>query len=313
MQPDNLTQKKWEVLVDHHGPPEGDFGEIAFLPYSPGRRGDGYLAYHAPTPQLLSFPGPRAWYSTEPTTHRTFRSKAYVRYEHNRKEFSFLHHSLRADVFVPMLTHYTLQPQFHDANERINAAVAVVSNHGGRYWRLKRGESLRNRFLLCADVHLFGSDSAWAAFRRWPWARAAAPANYRGNWTAIYLEPAHTARLSTYRASLCLENSVTLNYFSEKFVNAVRAGCIPIYQAHPSVRDAYLQGAAFVDPANYRLDPSATVKAALAMDREAVATQNFRWLETQALQSTGHHAVWTKIAEHFSAQFRARPHDARIE
>ena len=310
MPSDAVSRAKWIVLVDKHGPPEGDFGDIAFLPYTPEARGDGYLAYHAPTPRLLTFPGLRAWFSTEPITHRSFRSKEFLHYERHRKQFSFLHHSPGADVLVPMLTHYSLQPQFRDANERINAAVAVVSNHGGRYWRLKRGESMRNRFLLCDDVHLFGSDAAWSAFRRWPWADATAPANYRGNWTSTYLEAAHTARLSTYRASLCLENSVTFNYFSEKFVNAVRAGCIPIYQAHPSVRSSYLEGAAFVDPADYNLDPGATVRAALAMDRDAVAAQNFRWLESQALQSTGHQAIWTKIAAHFSAQFRGEPHHA---
>jgi hypothetical protein len=304
--PKSVARSQWIVLVDSHGPPEGDFGDIAFLPFAPGARGDGYLAYHAPTPQLLEFDGPRAWFSTEPITHRTFRSKAYLRYERHREQFSFLHHSPRADAFVPMLTHYSLQPQFREANARTDAVVAVVSNHGGRYWRLKPGESLRNRFLLSNEVHLFGSDAAWAAFRRWPWSPAAVPANYRGNWTSSYLEAAHIAQLSTYRVSLCLENSVTSYYFSEKLINAARAGCIPIYQAHPSVRAAYLEGAVFVDPANYNLDPVATVKAALAMDREEVAARNFRWLESQAVQSTGHRAIWTKIAEHFSRQFNNR-------
>lgn len=311
MPSDALNPPKWIVLVDKHGPPEGDFGDIAFLPYSPDAHGDGYLAYHAPSPRLLDFPGPRAWYSTEPITHRSFRSKEFLHYERHRKQFGFLHHSLGADAFVPMLTHYTLQPQFRDVNSRINAAVAVVSNHGGRYWRLKRGESLRNRFLLCDEVHLFGSDTAWCAFRRWPWTPEAAPANYRGNWTASYLEAAHIARLSTYRASLCLENSVTPNYFSEKFVNAVRAGCIPIYRAHPSVRTAYLDGAAFVDPTEHNLNPRATVTAALALDRKTIAAQNFRWLDGQAVQTTGHRAIWTKIAEYFSGQFRSRAHKAQ--
>ena len=309
---DALCRAKWIVLVDKHGPPEGDFADISFLPYMPNARGDGYLAYHAPTPHLLDFPGPRAWFSTEPATHRSFRSKEFLHYQRHRNQFGFLHHSPGADMFVPMLTHYTLQPQCRDVNARINAAVAVVSNHGGRFWRLKRGESLRNRFLLCDQVHLFGSDTAWSAFRRWPWTSAAAPANYRGNWTASYLEAAHIDRLSTYRASLCLENSVTPNYFSEKFVNAVRAGCIPIYHAHPSVRAAYLQHAAFVDPADHNLNPTATLKAALALNRETVAAQNFRWLDGQSVQSTGHHAIWTKIAEYFSAQFRSRGPEAPI-
>lgn len=311
MPSDALSRAKWIVLVDKHGPPEGDFDDIAFLPYTADARGDGYLAYHAPTPRLLDFPGPRAWYSTEPITHRSFRSKEFLHYENHRKQYGFLHHSSRADVFVPMLTHYSLHPQNREANARIDAAVAVVSNHGGRYWRLKRGESLRNRFLLCEDVHLFGSDTAWSAFRRWPWAAQAAPANYRGNWTGSYLEASHIARLSTYHASVCLENSVTPHYFSEKFVNTVRAGCIPIYNAHPSVRTAYLGGAAFVDPADHNLNPRTTVNAALDLDRETVAAQNFRWLDGLAVQSTGHRAIWTKIAEYFSGHFRGRPNDCR--
>ena len=301
-----MSRPPWIVLVEGHGPPAGDFGDISFVPYSPHAHGDGYLAFSTPTPRLWEFPGLRAWYWPEPITFDRLSVRRVVRYLSQRKHFGFLHHSDRADVVVPVLTHYLLQPQFREAGARINAAVAVVSNHGGFFWRFKRGERLRNRFLLCDEIELFGSEVAWSAFRRWPWSSAHAPKNYRGAWTASYLEGAHIARLSTYRAAVCLENCVIPNYFSEKFVNAVRAGCVPIYAAHPSVRAAYLDGAIFVDPATHNFDPSATVQAALAMDREAVAQQNFRWLESAAVQSTGDQAIWKKIAGYFSDQFRNR-------
>lgn len=308
-----MSQRPWIVLVEGHGPPAGDFGDISFLPYSPDARGDGYLAFSTPTPGLWDFPGLRAWYWSEPITFDRLSVRRVVRYLRQRKHFAFLHHSESADVVMPVLTHYTLQPQFREPGARLNAAVAVVSNHGGVFWRFKRGERLRNRFVLCEEVELFGSELAWSAFRRWPWSSAGTPKNYRGAWTASYLEGEHIARLSKYQAAVCLENCVIPNYFSEKFVNAVRAGCVPIYAAHSSVRTTYLDGALFVDPANHNFDPVATVQAALALDREAVAKQNFRWLESPAVQSTGDQAIWRRIAEYFSAQFRSGTQQAQIK
>ena len=288
------------VLVDKHGPPQGDFGDITFTSYRPGELGDAYLCWGDPTPTLLTFPGPRAWYITEPITHRKFTSKQFRFYERNRSAFAFLHHSKRADSFVPMHTHYVLDTVVRPAHQRIDAVVAVVSNHGGRFWRLKPGERARNQLILDRRVKLFGAPDSWNSFRRWPWSAASAPSNYAGGWPANHLVMAHLAQLAEYRVSLCMENASTDMYFSEKFVNSVRAGCVPIYHAHPSVKATFLQGAAFVDPADYEFDPQRTIAAAMSLDHGAVADQNYAWLSTDIVKSTGNDAIWKKIAKHFS-------------
>jgi len=38
-----------------------------------------------------------------------------------------------------------------------------------------------------------------------------------------------------------------------KIVYAVRAGCIPVYHAHATVKTSFLSGARWIDPADFRV------------------------------------------------------------
>jgi len=113
-------------------------------------------------------------------------------------------------------------------------------------------------------------------------------------------ECSHTQKisiLSKYHACICFENSSEPEYFTEKFPDAVRAGCVPIYHPHPAVRDKFLAGAIWVDPVDYGLDARATMEAALKLERKEVAAQNLQWLRNNAnLQQTKVEKIYEKMA-----------------
>ena len=112
-----------------------------------------------------------------------------------------------------------------------------------------------------------------------------------GNW---YLESQIRA-LSIYRANLCLENTVMPYYFTEKFVNAARAGCVPIYHAHPTVREGFLKGAQWIDPADFKFDVSETISAALDCNARSFRESNWQWLRSEQVAATEGYRVWTRI------------------
>jgi hypothetical protein len=72
----------------------------------------------------------------------------------------------------------------------------------------------------------------------------------------------------------------------EKFVNAARAGCIPIYHAHPSVKKRFLTGARWVDPADFGFSPHKTIEHALAQDQTESRRINNAWLMSGLLTET---------------------------
>jgi hypothetical protein len=79
-----------------------------------------------------------------------------------------------------------------------------------------------------------------------------------------------------------MENADEASYFTEKFVEAALAGCVPIYHANDSVRNTFLVGADWIDPADFSFDPRKTIDAALRADREAIAVRNQRWIESNS-------------------------------
>jgi hypothetical protein len=79
-----------------------------------------------------------------------------------------------------------------------------------------------------------------------------------------------------------MENTDEVSYFTEKCVEAVIAGCVPVYHANDSVRNSFLVGAEWIDPAEYSFDPEKTIDAALRADRESIAAKNRRWLESNS-------------------------------
>ncbi|WP_425499946.1 glycosyltransferase family 10 domain-containing protein [Fontisphaera persica] len=88
-----------------------------------------------------------------------------------------------------------------------------------------------------------------------------------------------------------MENSCEKYYFTEKFVNAVRAGCIPIYHPHSSVRNIFLKGARWVDPKDFNYSPKKTIAFALRQDINEYRKYNDAWLRSGMLDKLDHAKV----------------------
>ena len=101
--------------------------------------------------------------------------------------------------------------------------------------------------------------------------------------------------MSRYKVAVCLENSCELNYFTEKFVDAVQAGCIPVYRAHPSVASGILQGAKWVDPAHFGFSVSRTLDFALGQDLTEYQDVNERWLNSDAVRERSFPSMLEKV------------------
>ena len=85
---------------------------------------------------------------------------------------------------------------------------------------------------------------------------------------------------------MCLENCTEAYYFTEKFVYAVRAGCIPVYHAHATVKTSFLSGARWIDPADFAFSPRRTIDFALNQDQMEFRSINDAWLESGILADT---------------------------
>jgi hypothetical protein len=126
-------------------------------------------------------------------------------------------------------------------------------------------------------------------FRQFPkiW-KTGPPANFQGRASPgqEYFDDEYLSFLSAYKVAVCLENCVEPHYFTEKFVNAARAGCIPVYHAHPTVRDEFLRNAKWVDPADFGFSPRSTIEYALAQDQSEFRHANDKWLKSGVLDET---------------------------
>ena len=86
-------------------------------------------------------------------------------------------------------------------------------------------------------------------------------------------------------------------YFTEKFVEAVQAGCIPVYRASPDIRDSVLKAAVWFDPADPRWPWERAIEAALEADAEQCQSVNEAWLkDNQRLRSNHSLLVFVQIA-----------------
>lgn len=309
-----MSQKPRIRLIRPWGPYEFQTPEAVFSTEIAPQQADALVCEWAPTAELLSFPGPAAWYNCEPWSHARMGIHAHP----EQKAFlarinahQLLHHAHEeARMRVPHVTHRSTRPvPFEGIREM--AAVAVVSNAGGPPSNRWPDVELRNAFVTAPGVRLFGRRGKWRWFRPRRMSLPRTPASYAGE-----VAEAITARgiqegqvtaadgddggkvtlLARYHAALCLENSCEPWYFTEKFVDAVRAGCVPIYRAHPTVRDGVLRGAVWVDPADFAFDPHATIAYALSLERGQVARRNGSWLQTGTVRETSHEAVWSRIA-----------------
>jgi hypothetical protein len=287
-------------LLSAPAPPNWSHPDVAFDPAISPSECDGLFVWGAMTEEFLDYDGPRAWYISEPPTHNMFRSRLFRKAKRHLREGEFLYHANANPKYrYPAITHYETLARATE-RRRVDAIVATVNDFGGRIWWLRPHLRFRTRFLLDAGVDLYGSAASWERFRRWPWSSPRPPANYRGEtsapncWRQDFVD-----YLARHRANLCFENATLPYWFTEKFVNAARAGCVPIYHAHPVNKRVFLDGARWIDPADYGFDIVATLDAARRCDADAIREQNYKWLDSEILRQTEGYAIWTRIADLF--------------
>lgn len=287
-------------------PPGYEQPGIALVPFEEARRVDGVIGWLTTAQAFVDFKGPKVWYSDEPRRH-AMATRALRRVVGALREDQFLHHSqVRPDLRVPSITHYGVLQRAEQGPKKASA-IAVISNYGGRAWWLRgRGLWTRNALATHENVDLYGNPEAWKHFRRRPWCRAKAPTNFKGPLPGDWRFPNQPQALSAYKAVICVENTFAPWYFTEKFVNAARAGSIPIYMAHPTVRDCILRGARWIDPADHGHDPERCIKAALAADLNFYRNANFAWLESEQAGRGEGFRVWRRVIDAVVRQINAR-------
>jgi Glycosyltransferase family 10 (fucosyltransferase) C-term len=279
---------------------------VIFDPNFSQRESSGMLCWGQFNDEFITYKGVKAWYYPEPRRFSWRRERQFKYALRHLTECEFLHHSNPNRAYrIPIVTHYSPIEVF-DNEERRPGIVSVVSNFGGRLWWLRPGARFRNSFVCQPEVHLFGNPDAWRSFRRWPWSRPQTPPNYLGPWESNWYLAEHTRKLSEYRFALCLENGYEPYYFTEKFVNAVRARCVPIYRAHPTVRETILRGALWIDPADHSFDAKRTFEAAYSCDYKSITENNIKWLGSEWVRNTDGWAVWSRIAQYFESRLMAR-------
>lgn len=292
-------------LVRPFGPFELETDNARFSTAMSARDADALLCEWAPHNEMLTFDGPSAWYTAEARTNPRIGVLAHAdqrRFLGLLRPEQMLHHAHEDPRFrVPHMTHGTAEPTDREGS-RVPAAATVVSNYGGPIRNRGPEVRLRNAFVTARGVHLYGRRSKWKHFRPHAWSWPREPASYRGEVDDVC--PDKIDLLAEYHVAICMENTCEPWYFSEKLVDGVRAGCVPIYHAHPTVRDGVLRGARWVDPADHGLDVDRTIAHALSMDREEIARTNFAWLESEGVRATSQERVWSKIADAVQHQGR---------
>ncbi len=295
----DASEKLWRVaLRGTHASDDQVVRGIEFSSTLPLEAADGLLCFCGLQEEILSYGGPKAWYQDEPLTMSHFRTSLSRKARRVLGKEGFFHHANPDPAWrVLSPTHCSgLEPVRSD--QRQDAAVAAVNNYGGRVWWALRGNRLRNRFILHPSVRLFGSKESWQRFKRWPWSGPGFPSNYMGEAKTSWWDDSQVRFLSGFKVVICMENTLdSPNYFTEKFVNAARAGCIPVFHARPEVRAERLAGALWVDPADFHFDPEATLKHALNQDIRKFQEANDAWLGSASLAATHRSKIWERIAE----------------
>jgi len=254
-------------------------GTAVFSIDIPTEKADALLCEWAPHPELFTFPRRKAWYCCEPQCQ--FRGlgngtwpKIKARLGHNE----FLWHGHPDERYrVPHITHF--EPLvMNTRTDRMRKAIAIVSNHGGSPWKRHPDIAYRNRLITHPDVDLYGR-SGWTRYRQHWYSPPKAPANYRGEIPGDWPAAGKRDLMAKYKVAICLENMLEPHYFTEKFVEAVVAGCVPVYRARPELEHAVLSDARWIDPANRTGSIQTVIFDALNSDSKAVLDQNFEWLQ----------------------------------
>jgi len=300
------------VSVQYRTSEWGDFtiDNILYSPRLPLEEADGLIVLYDPSEELLRFKGPKIWSTIEPSWHHHFHSHPV-----GKKLMRVLDHSEHVFYGNPDPKYRVPHPTYRGplTMPRVSvskpAAVACVGNFGGRFWFMKRHIWLRNQMILCPLVELFGKPASWAQFRHFPrvWIQRP-PSNFQGRGSPGKDDKCeeHTRFLSGYKVAVCLENCVEPDYFTEKFVNAACAGCIPVYHAHPSVKKRFLTSAKWVDPADFGFSPRRTIEYALAQDQAEFRRVNDAWLESGVLAETDDRRIFPMLHKIIKGKLEAK-------
>jgi Glycosyltransferase family 10 (fucosyltransferase) C-term len=256
---------------------------------------------------FFRFKGPRAFYWQEPlSSFSGLRARKLRLFTKRLEKREILCHWNPDSLYrVPHITHMS-EVSIRKEINRINRTVAVISNYGSTYKRLIRKEffcNLRIKFALNAEVDLYGNKEQWHKFRLKLIAQPKCPSNFKGEIPGSWgLSGSKLDVISRYKAVICMENTIEPYYFTEKFVDAVRAGCIPIYHAHKTVRNGVLRGAKWVDPADFRFNVVDTIQFALAESIDDYWAVNEKWLENEAVSNTNFYQVFMRIGKILKGQ-----------
>jgi hypothetical protein len=263
--------------------------DVTYSSKIPLDKADALVAFYDPTQELLEFKGPKIWYTSEPSWHyhfnrhpigkklkATLNETEHLFYNNKNPKYRIPHYTYRSPLTFPRVSE--VRPR----------ALACVTNFGGRAWFLNNQIKIRNKMILSPEVDLYGSIKSWSNFRDFPaiWKKGA-PKNFCGPAPGKSHHDIEFALfLSSYKVLVCLENCIEENYFTEKFVNAVRAGCIPIYHPHPSVKEKFLSGAKWVDPSDFNFSPKETIAYALSQNHSEYREINDKWIQSGVLNCT---------------------------
>jgi hypothetical protein len=254
-------------------------------------KADALLCEWAPSPELFAFPRRKAWYCCEPQCQfQELGGGTWPKIKARLAPNEFLWHSHPDERYrVPHITHF--EPLVMNTDQdRLDRAIAIVSNYGGSPWKRHPDIAYRNRLITDPRVDLYGR-SIWKRYRANWYSFAKAPANYRGEIPGDW--PAGNKRelMSKYKVAICLENMNEPHYFTEKFVEAVVAGCVPVFRADDTIRDGILKHAFWINSRDYTLEPGRIVQVGLAESLGDVHAQNQRWLTENACLRTTHASV----------------------
>lgn len=272
----------------------GDFQfSTSFAPEETG----ALLCEWSPHQELLSFQRRKAWYCCEATSRGLPQTPEWQAFRKSLKPSEFLYHA-HPDLRyrVPHITHVTTH-LVNCSDQRLDRAVAIISNAGGSPWTRGRDLSLRARFATHPDVDLYGQNEAWSNFRRTSFSRPRLPGNYKGEIEGRWHDAARFKCMSQYKAAICFENTREAYYFTEKFACAVQSGCIPIYHAHKTLKEGILKKAAWVDPATFDYDVDATIHFALNENMEKYWTINEEWFKSEPVRATSLTVVFETIGQ----------------
>jgi hypothetical protein len=286
---------KLQVRIDSPWLEEMETPDAIFSAKIQRAKADALLCDWAPGDELFTFPGRKAWYCCEPQPQ--FAGLEGGRWPSIRAKLApgeFLFHGHPDPRWrVPHVTHFENLTVNWRTNREMRA-VAVVSNHGGPPWGRHSEIDYRNRFVTHPRVDLYGR-KGWMQFRAGWVGRQGPPSNYKGELPGDWHAAAKREVMSRYQVAICLENMKEPYYFTEKFVEAVCAGCVPIYRAHPTVADTVLRDATWVDPSDFGHDPEATLEAAFSLDPDEVRRRNEQWVASPQLAETRSCHVYGRI------------------